>query len=151
MTMRLLLLLGERHSEEIRRKEGKGLLMVAMVMLVVLVSSLVGSSVCKDLRGSSELKAEEEYLMDDGGFRYHLWSVYRFGAVGDGQTDDTKAIQSTFDACVEVTMASRVHCVVQFPSNGTYLSFPVSIATNNTVVQIDGEVSICRRTTLSRS
>lgn len=60
--------------------------------------------------------------------------VFQFGAVGDGVTDDTAAIQRALNEC------NATGCVVWLPSNGTFYSYPISIMRDNTVLQIDGEV-----------
>jgi len=74
---------------------------------------------------------------------YPILDVFQFGAVGDGVTNDTDAIQKALNAC------NATGCVVWLPSNGRFYSYPVSIVKDNTILQIDGEVSLLRSSPLS--
>jgi polygalacturonase len=65
--------------------------------------------------------------------------VTTYGAKGDGKTDDTKAIQATFDA------AGKSGGTVSFPA-GTYLTFPFSFSGSNTVVDIASGATILAST-----
>jgi polygalacturonase len=60
-----------------------------------------------------------------------LFDVKKYGAAGDGQTDDTPAIQKAVDAC-----AAAGGGVVKFPA-GTYLSKPIFLKGDNLTVQLD--------------
>ena len=46
-----------------------------------------------------------------------------FGAKGNGETDDTKAIQDAIDACSDL----QSQTIITFPSNYSFLSFPIKI------------------------
>ena len=60
-------------------------------------------------------------------------NVHQFGAVGDGKTDDTKAIQSAID--------STVHKVIEFNNNKTYhITRPIVINKSNTIINGNGAV-----------
>eukprot|EP01102_Stenamoeba_stenopodia_P006455 TRINITY_DN1769_c0_g1_i1.p1 TRINITY_DN1769_c0_g1~~TRINITY_DN1769_c0_g1_i1.p1 ORF type:complete len:440 (-),score=70.60 TRINITY_DN1769_c0_g1_i1:94-1413(-) len=65
---------------------------------------------------------------------FPVLDVFQFGAVGDGVTDDTNAIQSALNAC------NATGCVVWLPPTGRFYSYPVSIMKDNTILQIDGEI-----------
>ncbi|MFV0469633.1 MAG: glycoside hydrolase family 28 protein [Dysgonomonas sp.] len=64
---------------------------------------------------------------------YGELDVKKFGAVGDGQTDDTEIIQAAIDKC-----ASKLGTVV-FPS-GTYYTRPLFMKSNVTLRLEDGAV-----------
>ena len=53
------------------------------------------------------------------------YDVTSYGAVGDGRTDDARAIQSAIDACSAAGGGSVV-----FPSGKTFLSGPLHMASN---------------------
>jgi polygalacturonase len=59
--------------------------------------------------------------------------AYSFGAVGDGVTDDTRALQAAITACAAGGTAL-------LPSNGTFLSFGLALPASaaNFALQIDG-------------
>jgi polygalacturonase len=56
-----------------------------------------------------------------------VFNVKDFGAIGDGQTKDTVAIQKAIDAA-----ASSPNSIVVLPAGGTYLSAPLNLKSNMT-------------------
>jgi len=66
------------------------------------------------------------------------YSVLTYGAKGDGKTDDTKAIQATFNA-------AKGGGTVEFPA-GNYLTFPFSFSGSNTIINLDSGATILAST-----
>ena len=62
-----------------------------------------------------------------------ICNVKDYGAVGNGQTDDTIAIQKAIDSCVGTKDLSNT---LLFPSHFNFLSYPLSIshATNISII-----------------
>ena len=60
-------------------------------------------------------------------------NVLDYGAKGDGNTDDTKSIQSAIDSC---STEPAQESTVMFPSNYNFLSFPIKIKASNTQIYI---------------
>jgi len=63
--------------------------------------------------------------------QYTVNNVLKFGAVGNGKTDDTAAIQKAFAAC------SSSGCQVVFPTGYNFLSFPFSFSTSNLQIYVE--------------
>jgi polygalacturonase len=62
--------------------------------------------------------------------------VTDFGAIGDGTTDDTCAVQAAIDYCAEVAKCYGAHATVHVPP-GTYSLLPLVLRSNLTL-QLDG-------------
>ena len=54
-----------------------------------------------------------------------------FGAVGDGVTDDTEAIQAAFDAAAEAGGGT-----VLFPAGGVYFTLPFHFSGSHTAIEL---------------
>lgn len=65
-----------------------------------------------------------------------VFNVRDFGATGDGQTQDTAAIQKALDAC---SMAGGG--TVKFPA-GVYLSRPITLHGNNMTLEVDAGATL---------
>jgi len=63
--------------------------------------------------------------------QYTVNNVLNFGAVGNGKTDDTAAIQKAFNAC-----PSSGSCQVLFPAGYNFLTFPFSFSTSNLQIYV---------------
>jgi polygalacturonase len=69
-----------------------------------------------------------------------VFDVKKFGAVGDGQSLDTVAIQKALDACAQAGGG-----IVEF-SKGTYLSQPIYLKGNGLTVQLDAGATLLAST-----
>ncbi|KAL3935738.1 MAG: hypothetical protein SGBAC_008801 [Bacillariaceae sp.] len=70
-----------------------------------------------------------------------LLDVTDFGAVGDGKTEDTEAIQQA------ILYATDQHKTVLLPANKTFISAPLNL-TSNMVFQVDGTLNAIVNATL---
>ena len=66
-------------------------------------------------------------------------NVLDYGAVGDGKTDDTKAIQKAFDSC---NLDNGQWNVILFPKNYNFFSYPVTFNNGNLEIIIDSKITM---------
>lgn len=73
-------------------------------------------------------------------------NVFDFGAAGDGETDDTAALQAAINACAKTGGLAVV------PAGHTFVITSVTLNVSHTGLQIDGALKVARpRPTRARS